>query len=192
MRGFGQHGLDPRLSWEQEPIRWQILENGNDLNIEVMADTNYWQRTRHGRRDDNGHFLALTVAEDFEMSVTVSPAPTTQYDQAGLMIRDSDHCWLKTSAEFEQPGWYRLGAVVTNHGWSDWSTQDVSDGDQHLRIRRSGGNVVVDAAVGTNPWSQLRVAHLVDAREHLRAGVYACSPRGSGFLAQFRSFSVEI
>jgi regulation of enolase protein 1 (concanavalin A-like superfamily) len=168
-----------------------VLEaDGDDLYVEVDGDTNYWQRTRHGRRDDNGHFLWLTVSDNFEMSVAVSTDPNTQYDQAGLMVRTSEACWMKTSAEFERPGRSRLGAVVTNHGWSDWSTQDVAHGDHRLRVRRAGGDVVVHAAVGSNPWSQLRVAHLTDVVEDVRVGVYACSPRGPGFTVHFRSFYI--
>ncbi|MBF6555965.1 MAG: DUF1349 domain-containing protein [Acidimicrobiales bacterium] len=191
LTGFGKEGLDPRLTWDHEPPRWDVESDGDVLACDVMGGTNYWQRTRHGRRDDNGHFLALSITNDFEMTVTVSAMPNTQYDQAGLMIRDSADCWIKTSAEYEEPGWSRLGAVVTNHGWSDWSTQNVGDGERRLRIRRIGGDVIVDAATGTDPWSQLRVAHLVYAADSVRAGVYACAPRGSGFPVRFRSFALD-
>jgi hypothetical protein len=125
------------------------------------------------------------------MSVKVIPAPNTHYDQAGLMVRASEICWLKTSAEFELPGWSRLGAVVTNDGWSDWSTHDVRDDEYRLRIRRSGSDFFVDAAVGDDEWSQLRVTHLGDAAGTVNAGIYACAPLGSGFPVHFRSFTIS-
>lgn len=36
----------------------------------------------------------------------------------------SENCWLKTSLEYIPEGPSHLGAVVTNNGYSDWSTQD--------------------------------------------------------------------
>ena len=67
-----------------------------------------------------------------------------------------------------------------------------------LRVRREGGDYLVDwAAVadGAAPptWSQLRVAHLAedDGARAVRCGLYACSPRGAGFVAEFEYLSVR-
>jgi regulation of enolase protein 1 (concanavalin A-like superfamily) len=100
---------------------------------------------------------------------------------------------LKASVEYEGPDRpARLGAVVTNCGFSDWSTVDFPAGvtELHLRVRREGSDYIVEAslpaahAAATNAiaaappleqagdaakhavaragWTQLRVAHLIE------------------------------
>lgn len=34
--------------------------------------------------------------------------------------------WFKASIEFEDKNLSRLGSVVTNNGYSDWATTDIS------------------------------------------------------------------
>ncbi len=55
------------------------------------------------------------------------------------MVRFSKDCWLKTSIEYEPNGMCKLGAVVTNQGYSDWSTQGYKTGpsDKYFRIREN-------------------------------------------------------
>ena len=113
-----------------------------------------------------------------------------QYDQAGLIVRLSPECWLKTSIEYEPDGANRLGAVVTNGGWSDWSTQDVPKtlSAVGLRVRREDSDYVVDYTEHADgrAWSQIRVAHLTDDDGGIvECGLYACSPKGEGFVAEF-------
>ncbi len=197
--GFDGSGIDGRLSWRNPPVRAEL--GASRLTVATAAGTDFWQRTHYGFRAGNGHFLSCEWAGDFVLTTVVRPRPVHQYDQAGLMVRLSPACWLKTSVEFEPHGPSRLGAVVTNDAWSDWSTQDVlKDLDAiALRVRREGGgDYLVDwaaAADGAAPpaWSQLRVAHLVedDGARAVRCGLYACSPSEAGFVAEFESLSVR-
>lgn len=173
-----------------EPADWSF-SGANSLRLRVAPGTNFWQRTKHGRSLDNGHFLSLIVAGDFDMEVAALAYPNSQYDQAGLMARASDRSWIKTSAEFERPGWSRLGVVVTNDGWSDWSSQDVARTDYRFRVRRRGADFFIDVAAIEGPWSQIRVAHLVEGERPLSVGVYACAPVGNGFDARFEGFRLE-
>ena len=49
-----------------------------------------------------------------------------RFDQCGVvMYLDSDN-WFKASIEYEDEKIQRLGSVVTNHGYSDWATTDIS------------------------------------------------------------------
>ena len=41
------------------------------------------------------------------------------------MYLNSDN-WFKASIEYEDEKIQRLGSVVTNHGYSDWATTDIS------------------------------------------------------------------
>lgn len=181
--------LDPRLRWFNEPGRWATGAGGLALTTE--AGTDFWQGTHYGFRVDNGHALLTQAAGDFVLEVEVQGRPLHQYDQAGLMIRLSASDWLKASVEFEPGAPSRLGCVVTNHGWSDWSTQDIDPAaGRHVafKVARAGADYTVEAALRPDGgWSQIRLARLQnDAGGSVAAGLYACSPKGAGFVAMFQ------
>lgn len=185
------HGpLDPRLRWLNEPARWGTGTGG--LAVATAAGTDFWQGTHYGFRVDNGHALLADVGGDFVLEVEVEGEPLHQYDQAGLMVRLSELDWLKASVEFEPGEPSRLGCVVTNRGWSDWSTQDIDPRAGRrvaFRVARRGADYLVEAALRPDgAWSQIRLARLqADAGEGVAAGLYACSPKQAGFTATFRS-----
>jgi regulation of enolase protein 1 (concanavalin A-like superfamily) len=148
----------------------------------------------HGFEADNGHLLFTQVAGDFVLTAKVRFHPAHQYDQAGLMVRVSPSCWLKTSVEYEPVGPSRLGAVVTNYTYSDWSTQGFvsGSGEVWLRVRREGDDYLIDASPNGSRWEQIRVAHLHEGRgQPVMGGLYACSPRGAGFRAEFDHLTVN-
>jgi hypothetical protein len=184
---FAAAGPDPRLAWHCPPGRWACDAGGLTLHTETGTD--FWQGTHYGFRRDDGHALLAEVPGDFVMASAVRAEPRAQYDQAGLMVRVDARCWLKTSVEFEPGHPSRLGAVVTNHGWSDWSTQDVDPElarDVAFRVTRKGADYLIEAALAGGPWSQLRLGRLqADEGAAVRAGIYACSPQEGGMCARF-------
>jgi uncharacterized protein len=123
------------------------------------------------------------------MTTCVSFEPVHQYDQAGLMVRLSPECWLKTSVEYEPGPTNRLGVVVTNAGYSDWSTQEVPGSLLRiwLRVERAGSDYHVEWSIDGSEWTQLRLGHLHedDGLRSVAAGIYACSPRAAGYAADF-------
>ena len=186
--------FDPRLRWRSEPTSFR-LESGR-LVLEADANTDFWQRTHYGFRVDNGHFLHLFARGNFVLTTQVTCEPVHQYDQAGLMLRASADCWLKTSVEFEPDEPHnRLGAVVTNGGYSDWSTQPLDKAVRAMwfRIRAEETAVVVDASQDGQHWEQIRMAHLAErtAVSEVSCGLYACSPKAAGFRALFQRLDFE-
>lgn len=181
--------LDPRLNWFCMPEHWGLDPVRQQLWITPEGGTDFWQQTHYGFRADNGHFLYASFSGDFVLSTEVTLDFKNQYDQAGLMIRFSENCWLKTSVEYEPDGPCRLGAVVTNHGYSDWSTQDFPKDAPSLRLRvqRGPNDYTVEAGAQGSGWTQLRVAPLHEDADGkpAQAGLYACSPKGAGFRAAF-------
>ncbi len=192
---FTEPTLNPALRWHCEPARWSVRPAEHCLRIEPDAKTDFWQKTHYGFEVDHGHMLAADVAGDFVLTTHVRFRPAHQYDQAGLMVRVSPTCWLKTSVEYEPVGASRLGAVVTNAGYSDWSTQAFPGGagEIWLRVRREAQDYVVDASRDGRAWEQIRLAHLHDDRAGapVAAGLYACSPRGAGFVAEFTYLTID-
>jgi uncharacterized protein len=181
--------LSNRLAWFCPPTRWTYDLHRSRLQIEPDAPTDFWQRTHYGFQADNGHFLFTEEPADFTLRVFVQFRPQHQYDQAGLMVRLSPDCWLKTSIEFEPGRPSRLGAVVTNHGYSDWSTQDFDPARDtvHFRVARTGDDYLIESSVDGDVWTQLRIAPLLERRpdHHVQCGLYACSPKAPGFTATF-------
>ena len=179
------------LHWHHEPSEWKV-EN-NHLKLITDAETDFWQRTNYGFRADNGHLLYAEIKGDFVMETKVSCRHKHQYDQAGLMVHVSEDCWVKTSVEYEPDEPNKLGAVVTNHGYSDWSTQDVPDTltEYRLKITRTGSDYKIEHYdEQTGEWVQLRVFHLFD-EPMVKAGVYACSPKGGGFEVAFEYLKIS-
>jgi uncharacterized protein len=163
--------------------------------VATAAATDFWQGTHYGFRVAHCHAPLAEVPGDFVAETRVRASPVHQYDQAGLIVRLSPACWLKTSVEFEPGEPSRLGAVVTNHGWSDWSTQDIdpeAGRDVAFRVSRRGADYLVEAAPAGARWTQLRLARLHDgAGGPVRAGLYACSPKAAGFEARFERLTVR-
>jgi regulation of enolase protein 1 (concanavalin A-like superfamily) len=180
------------LRWHSEPTRWSIVDER--LRIEPDAQTDFWQRTHYGFQADSGHYLHAAITGDVVLTTHVRFHARNQYDQAGLMVRLDAECWLKTSVEHEPGEPSRLGAVITNHGWSDWSTQDLDPArarDMAFRITRRGADYLVEAAAGGGGWSQIRLGRLQADRGGLvQAGIYACSPKDAGMEARFARLTI--
>lgn len=175
--------------WFNEPSRYRC---GKGLEIVTDGETDFWQRTHYGFRRDNGHCLFTRVAGDFCISTHVRFDARSQYDQCGLMVRvDGDH-WIKLSTELENAQISRLGSVVTNGGYSDWATQDVSSSvrERWYRISRDAGDFLLESAEDGHAWKQLRITHLHHVPPTLEAGPYACSPIGDNFRCCFTRFDI--
>ncbi|MDZ7639953.1 MAG: DUF1349 domain-containing protein [Bryobacterales bacterium] len=186
--------LDQKLRWFCEPAHWRTNGGNAGLTLRCDAATDFWQRTHYGFQADNGHCLFAELAGDARVETRVRYKGLHQYDQAGLMLRYSPGCWLKASVEFEPEGPNRLGAVVTRHGYSDWSTQDIDShfDDFRFRLTRTGADCLVEASVNGAAFTQLRVAHLDEGGADTtggaapaQIGLYACSPKEAGFEAVF-------
>lgn len=176
---FEGENLSNLLEWRCEPKNWRI--NSSKLVLETDEGTDYWQKTHYGFQADNGHFLYTKTKKNFRMTTKVEAFPRSKYDQAGLMIRLSEDTWVKTSLEYIPDGLSKLGAVVTNRGYSDWSTQyiDCKDVQLYYRISKIEQNCYVDFSWDGEVWNQIRIAHLdIPDDSTIQAGVYACSPQG--------------
>lgn len=177
--------------WLYEPKHWGY--EGGGLQIQPDSGSDFWQRTHYGFRNDNAHFYYTEVTGDFEMYAQVTFEGKNRYDQAGLCVRLDEDNWLKTSAEFETDAFSHLGAVVTNLGYSDWSTQEIPAAikEMEYKIVRKGQDYEVYARYGNQDFQQIRIAHLHKNDSTVKAGVYACSPTAAGYKARFTKFELK-
>jgi regulation of enolase protein 1 (concanavalin A-like superfamily) len=168
-------------------------EEGAALVLKPAGSSDFWQRTHYGFQADNGSLLYAEADYDFRMETRVRLSPRHQYDQAGLMVRISPDCWIKTSVEHETDQPSVLGAVVTNGGFSDWSTQEFQGDTVELRVDRAGADYLVYWRELDQRWQQLRVCHLHgdDGKTPVLAGLYACCPKQAGLIASFEYLTLE-
>ena len=186
---FTQAKLPEGFEWLNPPAR---LALGDGLLIETRAETDFWQGTHYGFRRDDGHALLKKMTGDFSLTTRVLFSPRTRYDQCGLMVRLDAENWIKVSTEYEDAACSRLGSVVTNLGYSDWATQDVSSAgrEKWYRISKRGQDFLIEHADDGQVWVQQRIAHLHRPADEVLAGLYACSPQGAEFSCRFLHLEV--
>lgn len=177
------------MRWMNEP-NWIWADDA--LRVETKPATDLWQRTYYGFRHDNAHALLCPVPDTFRIAARFRFFPNAQYDQCGLLIRAGEECWFKCSVEFEPEADSRLGSVVTNHGYSDWATQDIPSSvvEMSYEVRVKDLDLIAAHSLDGVTWRQMRIAHLA-AHEPLTAGIYGCSPLGQGFGFEVLQFTLE-
>lgn len=187
---FNDPQLPSDLYWFNDPKKWMI-ENGK--LVISPEKTDFWNKTHYGFTFDNGHCLFRKTTGDFVLRTRVNFFPKHQYDQAGLMVRIDQDFWLKTSVEFENENLSRLGVVVTNFGYSDWSTQDFDPKIQEieLAVEKTGMDYIISFREGQRDWSQMRIAHLHKSTDQVQCGLYACCPVDTGFQAEFQYLEIK-
>ena len=187
MQSFETDGA--AMSWLNEPPQW--TETGGGLDIVTGAETDFWQETHYGFRHDNGHFRYRLVSGDFTAETVFSARYESLYDQAGLMIRFSERCWLKAGVEFVH-GRCTIGTVLTRIK-SDWAIGPVVATDRPIRLRltRRDDTVCVQWGYGDAeaPFETLRLGALSSEAEAM-IGPMTCSPTRAGLVARFTDFRI--
>ncbi|WP_163134201.1 DUF1349 domain-containing protein [Agarivorans sp. Alg241-V36] len=189
--------------WLNPPKQFVLDENR--LVLETEPNTDFWQRSYYGFRNDNAPALLIERADNFSLSIKVSFNYQAQFDQAGVIIYLNDENWFKASIEYETPSLSRLGSVVTNLGYSDWATTDIAT-PQHIwyRLSRRGPDFLIEYAKDGVNYQQMRIFHLHQLGEtgaeqsdppaaascSVKVGLYACSPLQSSFKAQFEHLKI--
>ena len=186
---FAQQSLPQKFYWFNEPKQYRFDEG---LVLVTKPETDFWQRTHYGFRRDDGHCLLTQLTGDFCISTQVTFTAQEKYDQCGLIIRLDAENWIKTSTEYEDETVSRLGSVVTNLGYSDWATQDISSSIREVwyRISKRGQDFLIESSFDGREWQQMRITHLHRTFTTIEAGLYTCSPIGADFRCHFRWLTV--
>ena len=179
------------MKWIREPKQYEVTED----KVEIITEphTDLWQRTYYHFRNDNAPVLQLETGEQFFSFVVKTDFETkVRYDQSGIvMYLDSDN-WLKASMEFENEQIQRLGSVVTNNGYSDWSAVDVDASVKSIwfRFSRREDDFCIENSVDGVNFKQMRICHMFHAKEKINFGIYACSAEDSSFKATFTDMEI--
>ena len=167
----------------------------SDDRIEIITEsgTDLWQRTYYGFTNDNAPVLqAQTDEKFFSFIVKTQFASKDRFDQCGVaMYLDSDN-WFKASIEYEDENIQRLGSVVTNNGYSDWATTDISSDIKEMwyRFSRRESDFCIECSRGGKDFKQMRIFHMFAGAESIKFGIYAASPTTGSFKAVFTDMTV--
>ncbi|MDE6591269.1 MAG: DUF1349 domain-containing protein [Oscillospiraceae bacterium] len=179
------------LKWTREPENYTITEDR--IEIITQPHTDLWQRTYYHFRNDNAPVLQIETDEKyFSFVVKTEFESKHRYDQCGIVMYLDSENWLKASMEYENESIQRLGTVVTNHGYSDWSSMDVSAAIKSMwfRLSRRGNDFCVENSTDGVTYNQMRICHIFNATETVSFGIYACSAEDSSFRAVFTNMEI--
>ena len=134
-----------------------------------------------------------TQEQFFSFTVKTSFADSHhRFDQCGIvMYLDSDN-WLKASMEYENEQIQRLGSVVTNNGYSDWSSVDVDASIKSVwfRLSRRDDDFCIENSTDGKNFKQMRICHMFNVKNKIQFGIYACSAENSSFRAVFTDMEI--
>lgn len=182
---------DASLFWIREP-RQVVIE---DDKIEIITEpfTDLWQRTYYGFQNDNAPVLQMKTDDPFFSFVVKTTFDSShRFDQCGIVIYLDSENWLKASVEYENDDFQRLGSVVTNQGFSDWATTDISTDHREVwyRLSRRQSDYCIDYSFDGVLFKQMRICHLNQGDETISFGIYACSPENASFTASFEALKI--
>jgi regulation of enolase protein 1 (concanavalin A-like superfamily) len=192
--------------WLNRPKLYE--SSGQSVKITTEPNTDLWQRSYYGFRNDNAPMLLLESGVNFSFTAKASFEYKTRFDQCGVIIYlDSDN-WFKAAIEYEDERVSRLGSVVTNNGYSDWATTDIATPtSMWYRLHRRGPDFLIESSPNGMSFKQMRIFHLHCLGETtvemgkldppaapelpVQFGLYACSPLSSSFEAKFDHLKFE-
>ena len=179
------------LKWTREPEHYTVTEN----RIEIITEphTDLWQRTYYHFRNDNAPVLQIETDEKyFSFAVRTEFESKHRYDQCGIVMYLDSENWLKASVEYENEEIQRLGAVVTNNGYSDWSSTDINASIKSMwfRLSRRDDDFCIENSTDGVNYHQMRICHMFHAAETVSFGIYACSAEDSFFKSVFTDMEI--
>ncbi|CAL5986486.1 Conserved_hypothetical protein [Hexamita inflata] len=177
-------------SFINEPKKFTVTNDSVTITTEPKTD--YFNKTHYNFEVTNGPAYVTTATKNFTYTVRAQFKYQAQYDQAQIFMFIDENNWVKAglegSIDFKQ-----IGAVVTQSGYSDWSSFDFDPKCEQviLRLHRKGDDFKIEFKTDNMDWTQLRIFHMTNVQETVKIGVMACSPSQSSFDAKFDQFKLE-
>jgi regulation of enolase protein 1 (concanavalin A-like superfamily) len=186
------NGFDVKnFKWIREPKQYDVKKDC--IMLVTDPNTDLWQRTYYGFRNDSAPVFQMDTEEKyFSFTVKTEFFSKFLFEQCGVIIYlDSDN-WFKASIEYENEKVSKLGSVVTNLGYSDWATTDISSDirTMYYRLSRRESDYLVETSENGIDFKQMRIFHLFNGAGKISFGLYACSPLNSSFKVKFSELSL--
>lgn len=180
-----------QLKWTREPLSFTMLPE--KVEIITKPHTDLWQRTYYHFRNDNAPVLQMSTEEKyFSFIVKTEFESKHRFDQCGVVVYLDSENWLKGSVEYENETFQHLGSVVTNSGYSDWATTEISASVKSIwyRLSRREDDFCIECSNDGKVFQQMRICHMWKAQNAICFGIYACSPEDSSFKAAFSNMEI--
>ena len=176
------------MEWYNEPATWK-MEKGI-LTMEVTPQSDYWRVTHYGFTIDDGPFYYTIRGGEFEVSVKITGAYKSRFDQMGLMLRIDEKQWIKTGIEYVD-GVYNLSTVITNN-FSSWSVVALQDKPANVWLKaiRRMDAVEIYYSLDGEKYQLSNLAYFPQQKPAM-VGMMAASPDGKGFEAVFENFKIK-
>lgn len=178
-----------QCEWINEPAQWRVEHD--TLFVATDANTDFWRKTHYGFVRDSGHVFAASVNGDFTAEVTVDGDFSALYDQAGLMVRESEARWVKAGAEYND-GALTFSTVLTDE-LSDWSLGSRAGANRfRVRMTIAEGVLKVQCSADEHTWTLMRLAPFAASRADARwlVGPMCCTPERGGLDVRFSDFRI--
>ena len=149
------------MKWTRAPKQYIITEEKIEMITEPHTDL--WQRTYYHFRNDNAPVLQMKTDEKYFSFVVKTEFDTkVRYDQSGIVMYLDSENWLKAAMEYENEQIQRLGSVVTNNGYSDWSSVDVDAKIKSVwfRLSRRDDDFCIENSTDGVNFKQMRICHI--------------------------------
>ena len=175
------------FKWTREPKDYTVTNDR--IEIITQPGTDLWQRTYYHFRNDNAPVLQMETEEAFFSFVVKTDFTEShhRFDQCGVVMYLDSENWLKGSVEYENDQFQHLGSVVTNKGYSDWATTEISADIKSMwyRFSRREDDYCIECSEDGIRFRQMRICHMWEGTGKIKFGIYACSPETSSFKAVF-------
>lgn len=179
------------MKWIRQPKQFSVSDEKVTIITEPFTDL--WQRTYYHFRNDNAPVLQTKTDEKYFSFVVKTTFDTkVRYDQSGIIMYLDSENWIKASVEYENEKIQRLGCVVTNNGYSDWSSVDIDASIKSMwfRLSRRDDDFCVENSVDGVNFNQMRICHMFNVKDEVPFGIYACSAEDSSFEAAFTDMEI--
>lgn len=180
------------LKWKDSVKEYSIEENV--ITMQTKPYTDLWQRTYYGFSNENAPALLMDSDEKyFSFTVKTEFESKVRFDQCGIMIYQDTDNWFKASIEYENEAIQYLGSVVTNRGYSDWATTEISVDCKQMwyRLSRRESDYCIENSLDGIHFHQMRIFHLEKGADTVSFGLYVCSPGNSSFKSVFSHMEVS-
>ena len=181
------------FKWNREPESYEVRPDR--IEVVTKPHTDLWQRTYYHFRNDNAPVFQMETEEKYFSFVVKTEFQDShhRFDQCGIVMYLDSENWLKGSIEYENEQYQHLGSVVTNNGYSDWATTEISGDVKEMwyRFSRREDDYCIECSMDGKTFSQMRICHMFKGTDKIQFGIYACSPEASSFKAVFSHMEMQ-
>ena len=175
-------------------LKIEAKDTTSDYDEEIQMFSDFYESpSTYSFQNDNAPvFQVETTDKYFSFIVKTEFESTCRFDQCGVAMYLNSDNWFKASIEYENEKIQRLGSVVTNHGYSDWATTDISSDIKSMwyRFSRRDSDYCIECSEDGINFRQMRIFHMWEGAEKITYGIYACSPTEGSYKATFSNMQI--